>query len=203
MIDTLGKRQRQALALLILIIVIAAIAALVGAPLWSLNNRSLETIDRLDQRLQILQRKVARGDELRDRHAQLKQMLASNRHYLKSSTEALAAADLQGIIKRNAQLTRTEVVSTQIMPTSSELGFSAVTLKVRMRGKLVNFVRIFHALETGQPYLFMDNLSIRSRIQHSRKIDFEGGENTRVIDSVQMLDVEFDVTGYMPQQAQP
>ena len=29
--------------------------------------------NRLDQRLQILQRKVARGDELRDRHAQLKQ----------------------------------------------------------------------------------------------------------------------------------
>ena len=187
MIDTLTKRQSQLLALVIMTVLLMIIFTLTVAPLWALNRHYLDTIDLLETRLEILQRTVATGSELRSQHDQLKQMLASNRHYLKSSTEALAAADLQGIIKRISRAKGMEVLSTQILPTIEESDFIGVTLKVRMRGKLDNMVRVFHALETGQPYLFLDNVSVRSRLQHSRKANF-----------VQVLDVEFDLIGYMP-----
>ena len=59
-----------------------------------------------------------------------------------------------------------EVLSTQILPASEQEGFNRVTLKVRMRGVLENTVKAFHALETGQPYLFLDNVSIRG---HARR----------------------------------
>ena len=187
MIDTLTKKQRQLLALVILTVLMVIIFTLTIAPLWALNRHYLDTIDQHERHLEILQRTVAAGSELRSRHEQLKRMLASNRHYLKSSTEALAAADLQGIIKRISRAKDMEVLSTQILPTTEESDFIGVTLKVRMRGKLENMVRVFHALETGQPYLFLDNISVRSRLQRSRKANF-----------VQMLDVEFDLIGYMP-----
>lgn len=197
MIDAMTTGQRQLLALIILFLLIGIAFSLTAAPLMSLNTHYLDNIDRLEQRLQILNRKVGTGDELRAKQIQLNHFLAINRHYLTSSTEALAAADLQGIIKRISKSSRAEVLSTQNLPPVKELGFTGVVVKVRMRGKLGNLVRVFHSLEADKPYLFLDNVSIRSRAQHSRKINFKGGRNARTLDLVETLDVEFDVTGYM------
>jgi general secretion pathway protein M len=186
MIDALTQKQRQLLALAILAAVLALIFTLMVAPLWAVNRHYSNTIDRLDSRLEILQRTAAAGGELRTQHEQLKRSLASNRHYLKSTSEALAAANLQGIITRLAGSSGMEVLSTQILPTSEEAGFTRVMLKVRMRGNLDNTVKLFHKLETGQPYLFLDNVSVRSFNRSRRNINI-----------TQMLNVDFDLIAYM------
>ena len=190
MIDSLTERQRQLLALGILTLIVVIIFTLTVVPLWALNRHYMDTIDGLEGRLEILQRTVAAGSGLRSQHEQLKRSLASNRHYLKSTTEALAAADLQGIIKRIAGSKGMEVLSTQILPATEEANFTGVALKVRMRGMLGNMVKVFHALETGQPYLFLDNVSVRSRSQRARRVNVG-----------QTLDVDFDLIGYMPRQS--
>lgn len=191
-IDALTKKQRQLLALAILALVVVMIFTLMVAPLWAVNRHYLDTIDGLDSRLQILQRTASAGSGLRSQHEQMKRSLASNRHYLKSASEALAAANLQGIIKRIAGSKSMEVLSTQILPASEEAGFTRVALKVRMRGRLDNTVMAFHALETGQPYLFLDNVSISSHAQ--RRIGkFKVGQN--------LLNVDFELIGYMLQQS--
>lgn len=187
MIDSLTERQRQLLALAILALVIAMMVTLTVVPLWATNRHHHNTIDGLDSRLVILQRAAAAGDGLRSQHEQLKRSLASNRHYLKSTSEALAAADLQGIIKRLAGTKDMEVLSTQILPAGEASDFTRVALKVRMRGKLDNLLKVFYALETGQPYLFLDNVSIRSK-----------GQRRRTVNADQLLDVDFDLIGYMP-----
>ena len=200
MMDNLSVGKRRGLALLILVVVAGLAYSVTVTPLLSLKRDYSDRIDNLERRLRIVDNKLARGDSLRARQAVLKQQMERNDHYLKSNTEALAGADLQRIIKRLAQLNQCEILSTQPLPSIQESGFNAVSLKVRMRGKLDNFVRIFHALETGTPYLFLDDLSIRSRIQHSRRIELNDRANAnarRVIDLVETLDVEFDLTGYM------
>ena len=191
-IESLSKRQRQALALVILALVAVTIFTLTIAPLWAVNRHYVDTIDGLDNRLQILQRTANAGSDLRSQHEQLKRMLASNRHYIKSNTEALAAAKLQGIIQRIAGTKGVEVLSTQILPSSEEAGFTRVALKVSMRGKLDDTVALFHALETGQPYLFLDNVSINSHARRVRKI---------TVNYNQLLTVGFDLIGYMQKQS--
>jgi len=192
MMESLTQKQRQLLALVILALVVVMIFTLMVAPLWAVNRHYLDTIDGLDNRLQILQRTASAGSGLRSQHEQMKRSLASNRHYLKSTSEALAAANLQGIIKRIAGSKSMEVLSTQILPASEEAGFTRVALKVRMRGRLDNTVMVFHALETGQPYLFLDNISIRSHAR--RRIGkMKVGQN--------LLNVDFDLIGYMLQQS--
>jgi general secretion pathway protein M len=190
MIDSLTGRQRQLLALAILSMVVVIIFALTVAPLWAVNRHYLYTIEVLDGRLEILQRTASAGSGLRSQHEQLKRSLARNRHYLTSTSEALAAADLQRIVKQIAGTKGMEVLSTQILPASEEAEFTRVALKVRMRGVLDNLVEVFHTLETGQPYLFLDNVSVRStsRRRHS---DI----------AAQMLDVDFDLIGYMHKQS--
>lgn len=187
MIDSLTERQRQLLALAILALVVAILVALTVVPLWAANRHYHTTIDGLDGRLEILQRAAAAGDGLRSQHEQLKRSLVSNRHYLKSASEALAAADLQGIIKRVAGPKGMEVLSTQILPATEESNFTRIALKVRMRGKLENLLKVFYTVETSQPYLFLDNVSIRNR-----------GQRRRNVNANQLLDVDFNLIGYMP-----
>lgn len=191
MMESLTQKQRQLLALAILALVAVMIFTLLVAPLWAVNRHYLDTIDGLDKRLQILQRTASEGSGLRSQHEQLKRSLASNRHYLKSASEALAAANLQGIIKRIAGSKKMEVLSTQILPASEEAGFTRVALKVRMRGNMDSMVKVFHALETGQPYLFLDNVSISSHGRRIGKINV--GHN--------LLNVDFELIGYMLQQS--
>jgi general secretion pathway protein M len=197
MMHNLSPIQSRLLALLILALALGLIYSLTVMPLVAMNAQYADRIDNLERRLRILDNKVASGDELRARQQNLRKLFESNEHYLTSNTEALAGADLQNIVKRLSRLSSCEILSTQPLASTQESGFRAVSLKVRMRGKLDNLVRVFHGLETGKPYLFIDNLSIRSRIQHSRKIDFKAGNNARVIDLVETLDVEFELTGYL------
>ena len=192
MMESLTLKQRQLLALAILALVAVLVFTLLVAPLWAVNRHYLDTVDGLTRRLQILERTASEGDDLRSQHKQLKSSLARNRHYLKSSSEALAAANLQGIVERVAGSENMEVLSTQILTSSTEAGFTRVALKVRMRGSMDNTVKVFHALETGQPYLFLDNVSIRSHAQ--RRIG-----KFRV--SQDQLNVDFDLTGYMLKQS--
>ena len=189
MIDALTQKQRQLLALTILAAVLVAIFTLAVAPLWAINRHYLNTIDHLDNRLEILERTAAAGSELRAQREQLKRSLDSNRHYLKSTSDALAAANLQGIITRIARSKGMEVLSTQILPVGEEADFTRVTLKVRVRGTLDNTIKLFHALETGQPYLFLDNVSVRSSSRSRR----------RNVPTAPMLNVDFDLIGYMLQ----
>lgn len=190
MTDSLTERQRQILALAILVLAMTIVVMLTIAPLWVLNRHYLDTIDGLEGRVAVLERSAAAGNGLRSQHQQLQHSPGSDRHYLKSTTEALAAADLQGIIKRIAGPHGMEVLSTQIMPVTEESGFTRVALKVRMRGMLDGMIRVFYALETGQPYLFLENVSIRSRIHRRSNRD-----------ASQVLDVDFNLIGYMPRKS--
>ncbi len=196
MIDTLTQKQRQLLALAILALFVVLVFTLTVAPLWAINRHYLDTIDGLEHRLEILQRTASAGSDLRSQHEQLKQSLASSQHYLKSTSEALAAANLQGIVNRIAGSTGMEVLSTQILPASEEAGFTRVTVKVRMRGGLDDTVKVFHALETGTPYLLLDNISIRG---FTRRINIAKVKTQ--VNYGQMLNVDFDLIGYMLQKS--
>ena len=190
MIDALTQRQRQLLAIAILALVLAMIVILTIAPLWAVNRHYQDTIDGLGNRLNILQRTVSSSSELQSQHEQLERSLASNRHYLKSTSEALAAANLQAFVNRIAVSKGMEVLSTQILPASEEAGFTRIALKVRTRGMLDNTVKVFHALETGQPYLFLDNVTVRGISRRSK-----------ITTTAQMLNVDFDLIGYMLPQS--
>ncbi len=189
-IDSLSARQRQLLAVGILGLILFLVITLTILPLWAVNRHYMNTIDELDSRLQILQRTASSSNDLRTRHEQLKRSLAGNRHYLQGSSEALAAANLQSTVKRQASAKQMEVLSTQILPSSEEAGFTRVALKVRMRGTLEDTVQLIHSLETGQPYLFLDNVTIRS-LSRRRTVNV----------AAQMLNVDFELIGYMLPQS--
>ena len=187
MIGSLTEKQQQLLALVIMVLAITVVAMLTVVPLWAANQHYQNIIEELDGQLEIHQRVVTAGDALRSRHEQLKRSHAGNRNYLKATSEALAAAELQKTVKRIAGTNGMELLSTQILPASKASELTRITLKVRMRGRLDNILRVFYTLETGQPYLFLDNVSVRSQ-----------GQRKRTAYTDHPLDVDFNLIGYMP-----
>ena len=189
MIEKLDRKQRQLLALAILLLALALVFSITLLPVLLANQHYRDTIAGLEGRLQQLQRAAAIGDTLQPQYEQLKRWKTSDAQYLKSNSAALAAAELQRLVKRIIVSKNAEVVSTQILTTRQEEGFDRVALKVRIRGELENIIQAFYVIETGEPFVFMDNVSVRA----SRGRRIRGQAPT-----LQTLDIDMELIGYMP-----
>ena len=189
MIEKLNPRQRRLLALAILVLALGAVFSLSVLPVLLANQHYRDTIDGLESRLQQLQRAAAIGDSLQPQYEQLKRWQTSDAHYLKSNSAALAAAELQRLVKRVIVSKNAEVVSTQILTTQQEEGFDRVSLKVRIRGELENIVQAFHVLESGEPFVFLENVSVRA--SRGRRVRGQ-------VAPLQALDIDMELIAYMP-----
>ena len=189
MIEKLNPQQRRLLALAILVLALGAVFSVSVLPVLLANQHYRDTIDGLESRLQQLQRAAAIGDTLQPQYEQLKRWRSSDAHYLKSNSAALAAAELQRLVKRIIVAKNAEVVSTQILTTRQEEGFDRVSLKVRIRGELENIVQAFHVLETGEPFVFLENVSVRA--SRGRRVRGQ-------VATLQTLDIDMELIGYMP-----
>ncbi len=103
----------------------------------------------------------------------------------------LAVAELQGLVKRVVEESSGDLLSTQeVVARSNEL-HPRVSVRVRMETTLEGLREVFYRLEGGEPYLFVDNLSIQpkatARSRH-READ--------TAPAAQVLLVQFDVYGY-------
>jgi len=188
-IEKLNPRQRRLLALAILVLALGAVFSLSVLPVLLSNQHYRNSIDGLESRLQQLQRAAAIGDSLQPQYEQLKRWQTTGAQYLKSNSAALAAAELQRLVKRIVVAKNAEVVSTQILTTRQEEGFDRVSLKVRIRGELQNVVQAFYLIETGEPFVFLDNVSVRA--SRGRRVRGQ-------VAALQTLDIDMELIGYMP-----
>jgi hypothetical protein len=178
-----------ALALGILLALVAALAGLTVAPLWRMTQGYNQALAELEQRL-LAQRRVAAGAAgLQTRLQELEQGFARDGHYLKSTTQTLAAAEIQEVTKKAILSKRGQVLSSQIVSVAPERGAQRVILSVSLRASLEQIVQIFHLLETGDPYLFIDSASIRARAAPVRRVPAAQLPP-------QPLDVQLQLTGY-------
>jgi general secretion pathway protein M len=178
------------LALGLLLLGVAALAGVTLVPVWLLSQSYGEGIETAERRLAAQRRLAAAGAGLEPKVDQLKRRQGADRRYLQSTSEALAGAELQGIVKRVVPPRGGQVLSTQIVGSQQEAGFTRVTLKLKMRATLEKLVEVFFALETGTPYLFLDNVAVRTL----------GGARFRSAATAmpeQPLDVELELSGYM------
>ena len=188
MIAHLTNNHESKLAIGILGMVIVLLLALVIVPVWSTNATYDSQIDQLRTRLRTLQSRAAADVTLRPRYQQLVRSHATSGHHLKSDTEAVAAAELQGIVKTITNNNATQILTTQILPTAEEQSFIRVALKVRVRGPLEGIVQSIYDIEANQTFLFLDNLSLRDGAR--RRI--------RGTAQVNQFDGDFELIAYVP-----
>ncbi len=188
MIGQLTRDRERKLAIGILSMVVVLLLALVIVPVWSANANYDLQIKSLQTRLQSLQSRATADAALLPRYEQLVRSHAASGHHLKSDTEAVAAAELQGIVKAITTDNATQILTTQILPTAEEQGFIRIALKVRVRGPLEGIVQSIYDIEANQTFLFLDKLSLRDGAR--RRI--------RGTAEVNQFDADFDLIAYTP-----
>jgi len=188
MIERLSKMDQRRLAVTLFVAFLGAVSLVTVLPVWSANATYQTRIDRIQQQLQGLRADAAADENLRPRLEQLRQSQLSDGHYLKSGTGAVAAAELQRIVKRITANNGTQILSTQILPSGQEEDFVRVALKVRMRGTLTGIVGSIYDIESNITFLFMDNVSIRDSAR--RRTTKQRVSN--------QFDTDFELIAYMP-----
>ncbi|MES9860444.1 MAG: type II secretion system protein GspM [Candidatus Thiodiazotropha sp. LLP2] len=193
MYDTLTPRQSKLIALSILVLVITIVLLSVIYPIWSLNQHYDAQISNQQHQIQLYKRISSQADYYQSEAARLKRVRQSDRRYLQSETDSLAKAELQRRVKGVVSAAKGEILSTQIIGNDEEDGFRRVAIRVRMKSTLQDSVTIFHKLEGERPYLFVEEITIRSRPVARRRLPV----NKTIQRALELLDIDFKLVGYM------
>lgn len=134
--------------------------------------------------------------QVEERMAEVRRFEAESPGFLNEANFDLAAAALvqrlETIVgERTSTRERCSVVSrTPFRPRETER-YQRVTIKVRMRCELEDFVEVLHGLEGGSPMLLVEQLSISRRGVQVPRGQARGQS---------YLDISFDLSGYLRQK---
>ncbi len=194
MIARLPRLQRRILAMLLLFLVLAAVVRVVVLPIWSgfLSNR--DAIAQSEDNIARYSRLSTQIGALQSAVGELEQTDDLDRYVLVQESEPLAAAALQARMKSVVNSSGGTLTSTQVLPTETEQGFKRVIVNVRMAVSTDALQRVLYELENNLPYLLTDDIVILSRGARKRR---------RTTQGVDLLDVRFNLYGYMRDTEEP
>ena len=160
---TLTPMQSRALAVALLLALLALLAVLVYVP-WQRAHLHYDTAieDRLDRTSRYL-RVAGQRKNVEANIASIAKRDAG-RYYLKASSPALAAAEVQQMAQAIIEANELKVESTQIATHKDDGPRRKVAVDFQLRGKLPALQKALYELETALPYLYVDNLVIRSSV---------------------------------------
>jgi general secretion pathway protein M len=183
-----SPRTSRALALgLLALLVLIAIAA-IAVPAWFLYLRYHSQEGMMTRQLV----SYTSLNQMRPKMMQAVEVLKARdtkKYFLKGATPGLAGADLQDVVKALIESNNGKVFSSQLLPHKDENGYRQVSANIQMSANIQNLRQILHAIESREPYLNIDNITIRSQVPSGFKLQ-PGVEPDMFI--------QFDVSGMTP-----
>lgn len=82
-------------------------------------------------------------------------------YFLKGTTPALAASEMQEMVRRSVEAGGGKVASMQIPEHKNEGAYRKIMVTVVMSSTLAAAQSVFYALESQRPYLYLDNVNLR------------------------------------------
>lgn len=155
-------------------------------------------IGELQQRELRARMQLEQAPEISRRLAQAQEMEARAPAFLPEATAELATAGLvqrlETVVAQASPGNRSCAITNRSPSTEPhQERFTRVTVQVRLRCGTPELAAVLHALESGSPRLFVDNLSILAQ-----RYFFMPGQNANQAGG---LDVSFDLYGYLRPRA--
>ncbi|OYD22731.1 type II secretion system protein GspM [Oceanimonas baumannii] len=199
----LDTKQQKWLALALLGLVVVLVFSLIISPLFSLFWRQGDRLEQLEGQLERYQRLAGELEQTEQQLQQLSAETPDDNLYLPEQRPALAQAWLQQHLNRQVAQSGGQLVSIQNAPASSDGPLPEVMLRVHLRSELNELVPLIHAIESGMPALFIEDLVItasprRVRARNNQVVARRQSARVREIPS---LDVRFNLLGYTKQEA--
>jgi len=152
--------QARALAILVLVAAVALVLAILLAPVLMLHKHYDDAIETWSTRLSTYRRVAAQAPALRSALDAMRTKDA-RRFYLKNTAPNLAGAELQELVKSTIEQAGGRITTSQSPAPRDDGGFRQIVANVQFFATTPNLQRILHALETKEPLLVVDNITIR------------------------------------------
>lgn len=156
--------QSRFAAILLLLVVIAVLAGAIALPTFWLHNRYDTAIEEASDRLGRYLRVAALRPTI-DEAIQTTEKTDAQRFFLHGATSSLAAAELQRLVTQLVEKHKGRVATTQVLPQKEENKAGTamkISVSVQFNASAVPLQLILHALEANEPYLFIDQVTVRS-----------------------------------------
>jgi general secretion pathway protein M len=191
-----GSLLSRMLALGLLAAALIGSYLLVVVPLLSAYEDNAAAIERAETLLQRQQALAALQPQLVERLEEERAQADAVAGYLEGPSDALAAAQLQDRVKEVVEASGGELRSTRILPAESvdaSPGTRRTALRVQMIVSIEGLAEILYELEAGQPYVLIDELSVRSQGERRQRRRSQAAAD----DGDPKLDVGLELSGFV------
>ena len=185
-VSSMTPVQRRRLAVAILVAFAVAIVLVIALPVWMLNRHYDEALrdnaDRIERYSRIAGTRPAISKELDAIRAK-----ETRRYFLRAGASALSAAEAGEAIRTLVESSGARLITMQA-PTSRDDGrYRQITVNVQLTANILALRKLLGAIENNVPYLFVDNLVVRSQVPANFKP--QPGVEPEMF-------VQFDISGY-------
>jgi general secretion pathway protein M len=156
----LTPRQSRALAVAILALVVALALSIVLLPVMLLHKHYDDAIGSLTDLLDRYRRVAAQAPEYRNALEAMREK-DGRRFFLKNTAPNLAGAELQEIVRGAIEGNGGRITTSQTPPPKGDGRFKQITVNMQFFATTPALQKILHALETQQPYLVVENITMR------------------------------------------
>ena len=183
----LSPMQSRALAAAIAIIGVLALVAVIVVPIVLAHQHYNKAIADSTDRLQRYRRIAAQAPEYRKALDAMRKM-DGHRFFLRNTAANLAGAELQEMVKSAIETNGGRITTSQNPPPRDDGAMKQIVANVQFFATTPALAKILYAIETQQPYLVIDNLSVRP-LNAFRGFKPGAGQEPE-------LNVQFDVIGW-------
>ena len=158
----LSPRGQRVLAIAILCAAILLPIAAISALAWVGHRHYDDAIFKMTRQL----KSQSAANASRAQLLQTVELLKAKdikKYFLKGGTPALAGAELQEFVKSVAEQNSGRVLSVQTLPHKDVDGYRQLSASVQMSVSVPNLRSILYALESKEPYVFVDGLKVTSQ----------------------------------------
>ncbi len=155
------KRRKAALAFLAG--AVALLALVVALPIWFAHRHYDAALDDLDRRLSRYERLAAARPALERKLVAVRAM-DSRRYFLKASAASLSSAEMQERVRQFVEAAGGRIVSVQVGQPRDEGRFRQVSVTLQLNASTPVLRKILLALESSEPYVFVDSLMVRAQV---------------------------------------
>ena len=156
-----AKRRKAALAFLA--VAAALLLAIVSVPLWLAHRHYDEALYDMDQRLVRYERLAAARPAL-ERKLEAVRAMNSRKYFLKASAGSLSSAEVQERVRQFVEANGGRLISLQAGQPREDGRFRQTTVTVQINANITALRRMLQAIETAEPYAFVDSMMVRAQV---------------------------------------
>jgi hypothetical protein len=159
-IAKLNARQQRALAVALFVVAAVIVLSFLLLPVVLLHVRYSNAAAAATERLETYRRVAAQAPEYRKALDVMKDKDA-RRFFLKNTAANLAGAELQEIVRAAIEGNGGRITISQNQAAKDDGRYRQIGLNVQFFATTPNLQKILYAIESQQPYLVIENLTLR------------------------------------------